>query len=102
MKKIISFFSGVLLLLTLFVPVQANSVTLTMSAPASIEANQQFNVVVGVSNTTNIAGLTATLNYDSSKLQLVSSTGQSGFAATVGTSIVLDTATPVSGSVNLV
>lgn len=102
MKKKLSFLMGVLLLLTIFVPVQANSVTLTMSAPASIETNQQFSIVVGVSNTTNIAGLTATLNFDSSKLELVSSTGQSGFAATVGTSIVLDTATPVSGSINLV
>lgn len=102
MKRMISFIISLILTLTLFVPVQASSVTVTMNAPSSIEAGQQFNITIGVNRTTNISGLTATLNYDSSKLQLVSSTGLNGFAATVGSSIVLDTASPVSGTINLV
>ena len=72
-----------------------------MSAPNSIGSGQSFNVVVGVSNVTNIEGLTAKLSYDGGKLQLVESTGLNGFTATIGTSIVLDTASPRSGNINL-
>ena len=84
------------------VPIKANSVAVTMSAPSSIESNQSFNVVVGVNNATNLEGLTSKLSYDASKLQLVESAGLNGFSATVGANIVLDSASAKSGNVNLV
>lgn len=76
----------------------AASVTTYVSGPSSITAGQQFTVTVGLNGGVNIYGVQAAFSYDSSKLELVSSTGASGFALTLGTNLVVDTASPQNGN----
>ena len=86
MKK----FLCILLLLFAFSNhVNATSIETSMSGVSNIDANGSFTVSINVSGN-NVWGVTMALNYDKSKLDLVSSTGQNGFTATVGSNIVLD------------
>ena len=92
LNKILFF---VLVLFTFTISVNAADFSTSMSSNnSSITPGGQFTVTVGVSGANNLYGMTAALSYDSSKLQLVASNGQSGFNATVGSKIVIDAAAP--------
>ncbi|KAF0226005.1 MAG: hypothetical protein FD179_1130 [Erysipelotrichaceae bacterium] len=51
---------------------KAATPTLTMSAPATITAGQQFTVTIGVANVTNMFSIIFDLKYESAKLSYVS------------------------------
>ena len=100
LNKILFF---VLVLFTFTLSVNAANFSTTMTSnKSSITAGQQFTVTVGVKGAKDLYGLTASLSYDSSKVKFVSSNGQSGFAATVGSKLVVDAAAPKSGTFKVV
>jgi hypothetical protein len=83
-----------------FLNVTAASFTTTISGPRNIAAGQEFDVTVGVSGAPMIYTLEGNLNYDNSKLELISgsSVGLNGFSLTVGSRIVADSLDGKSGT----
>ena len=69
-----------------------------LSGDKEINENATFTVTVGVNDASNLWGFRAPINYDSSKLSLVSSTGLNGFGVAVGSSFVADNSSGVNGS----
>ncbi len=103
MIKRITYLAMIMLLMLWFVqPVHANSVTVQIKGPSSIEPNQQFDVTIGVRNAPSIFGLSATFNYDSSKLEIINVDYLNGFTTTIGPSIIIDKVTPNSGTFDFV
>jgi hypothetical protein len=101
MKKILTLLILSLYLLTSFQGVLANPFTTRLtSTAASIEAGQSFTVTFEVRGSAGIYGLTANLNYDANKLEITSSSAQSGFALTLGNKIVVDHTVLQSGNFN--
>jgi hypothetical protein len=98
MKKLSTLFFALFLILSPIQSVHAAAFAATISGPTQITAGQQFTVNVGVANVTNMMGMSAEWAYDSSKLTLVSSTGQNGFTLTLGTKLVVDRLTGKSGN----
>ena len=97
MKKILF-----LMILIMFpIVVNASSFNTSISSKTNIEPQEQFTITINVSNTNNLFGLTANLNYDKSKLSLVSSNGLNGYTITVGNNIVLDSSSSKSGSFSI-
>ena len=66
-----------------------------------IVAGKEFTVTVKVNKVSNFCGTRGNFTYDSSKLTVVNSNGAGGFAATLGTKLVLDAANGANGSVNV-
>ena len=69
-----------------------------LSGDREINENATFTVTIGVNDASNLWGFRAPINYDSSKLTLVSSTGLNGFGVAVGSSFVADNSSGVNGS----
>lgn len=69
-----------------------------LSGDKEINENATFTVTVGVNDASNLWGFRAPINYDSSKLTLVSSTGLNGFGVAVGSSFVADNSSGINGS----
>ena len=86
----------VILLFSITTNVKAFSTTL--SGDRQINENAAFTITVGVNDASNLWGFRAPINYDSSKLTLVSSTGLNGFGVAVGSSFVADNSSGVNGS----
>ena len=103
MKKILNIFTILLLILVNFTVVQAASFsTATSSSKTSLSATgEQFTVTFAVRNSTGISAITANFNYDSSKLEIVSSAAESGFALTLGTNLVVDHTEVKTGNFNI-
>ncbi len=101
MKKLMSIFFTLFLLLSPLTQVHAATFSASISAPTQITAGQQFTVTVGVSNVTNMSGFSATFSYDTNKLSLVSSTGLNNFTLTLGPKIVVDSVSPKSGTFSI-
>lgn len=72
---------------TLF-PVKALGLTTSITGASNINENQQFTVTLNVINGNNIMGVDAILNYDSSKLTLVSTEGLNGYIVVLGTRLI--------------
>lgn len=103
MKKILNTLVVILLVLVNLTIIQAASFsTATTSSKTSLTAtDEQFTVTIAVRNSTGISAITANFNYDSSKLELVSSVAESGFALTLGTKIVVDHTEVKTGNFNI-
>ena len=101
MKKLSTLFFALFLILSPIQSVHAATFAGTISGPTTITAGQQFTVTVGVTNVTNMMGMSAEWAYDSSKLTLVSSTGLNDFTLTLGTKLVVDRLTGKSGTFNV-
>lgn len=86
----------VILLFSITTNVKAFSTTL--SGDRQINENATFTITVGVNDASNLWGFRAPINYDSSKLTLVSSTGLNGFGVAVGSSFVADNSSGVNDS----
>jgi hypothetical protein len=88
------------LLMGLFIvlPVKAANFSTSISGVSNIALNQQFTVTFNVVNGTNIMGVDGLLNYDSSKLTLVSSSGLNGFTVVTGSRLVAYKTTGKSGT----
>lgn len=86
----------VILLFSITTNVKAFSTTL--SGDRQINENATFTITVGVNDASNLWGFRAPINYDSSKLTLVSSTGLNGFGVAVGSSFVADNSSGINGS----
>ncbi len=98
MKKLSTLFFALFLILSPIQNVHAAAFAGTITGPTKIIAGQQFTVTVGVSNVTNMMGMSAEWYYDSSKLTLVSSAGTNDFTLTLGTKLVVDRLTGKSGN----
>ena len=101
MKKLSTLFFALFLILSPIQSVHAATFAGTISGPTQITAGQQFTVTVGVTNVTNMLGLSAVFSYDSSKLTLVSSAGLNGFTLTLGSSLVVVRLTGQSGNISI-
>jgi hypothetical protein len=92
MKKAFNLIAITLLIVLNLTGIQAASFsTATSSSKTSLTAvGEQFTITFAVRNSTGISAITANFNYDSNKLELVSSAAESGFALTLGTKLVVD------------
>lgn len=95
MKKYLSL---IILVIVIFSPLKVNAYSTSISAPSSIISGQKFNVTVNVVNINDMYGLSAVLNYDKNKLKIIGSSGISPFSATVGSSLIVDSSTPKTGT----
>ena len=82
-------------------PVYASDVTTNLSGVSNIDSGEEFELTLNI-NGNNVWGFIAKLNFDSSKLTLVSYEGMNGFNAMVGTNIVLDRLSGANGNTNVV
>lgn len=101
MKKFLSFCIVVITLFCFALNVYADGISLSMSSVSNIDEGDSFTVTVKASGT-NIWGIRAKLNYESSKITLDSYSGLSGFNATVGSNIVLDSGSGHDGSFDII
>jgi len=101
MKKLSLFLFSLFLILSPIQNVHAATFAATISGPSQITAGQEFTVTVGVTNVTNMMGMSAVFEYDSSKLTLVSSVGLNDFTLTLGTKLVVDRLNGKSGTFNV-
>ncbi len=103
MKKILNILTvGLLILVHLTGVAAASFSTATTSSKTSLSAaGEQFTVTFAVRNSTGISAITANFNYDSSKLEVVSSVAESGFALTLGTKLVVDHTEVKTGNFNI-
>lgn len=93
-----------LLVIFLFIfcmPVYASNVTTNLTGVSNIDAGGEFELTLNI-NGNNVWGFVAKLNYDSSKLTLVSYEGMNGFNAMVGTNIVLDRLSGANGNTSVI
>jgi hypothetical protein len=98
MKKIIS----ILFIISLglffnITKVKAADFSTSISGVSSINANSEFTVTINVTGT-NIIGLTLNLNYDTSKLTLITGSGVDPYNLTIGSSFVIDSIGGKSGT----
>ena len=94
MKKILQYVGLFFVAFIITIPgVLADTVSTSISGSSEIGAGEEFTLTFKTTSGTNIMGLTAKLNYDSSKLSIVSSSAGSGFALTLGSNIVIDAST---------
>lgn len=98
MKKILLIATIILSLFITIPRASAAGFSTTIKGIIQINSGQQFTLTFNVIGGSNLMGLTAKLNYDSSKLTLVSSSGKNGFTATVGSNIVVDSTTGKNGN----
>jgi hypothetical protein len=103
MKKAFNLIAIILLIVLNLTGIQAASFsTATSSSKTSLTAaGEQFTVTFAVRNSTGISAITANFNYDSTKLELVSSAAESGFALTLGTKLVVDHTEVKTGNFNI-
>ncbi len=83
-KKIISAVAALLLVCMPFSRVTAETFSTSASGSTSISKGEEFTITFSFSSSSNIYGIDAALNYDSSKLSITSSSGAGAFSATVG------------------
>lgn len=98
MKKIMTILLSIMMVLSFSITADAADFSTGLSGGKSIDAGATFTVEFNVSSSKELYGVTGGLSYDSSKLELVSWEGRNGFALTVGTNVVADTASPKKGS----
>ncbi len=97
MRKILQSIGLFLIAFIIAIPgVLADSISTSISGASEIEAGEEFTLTFKATSGTNIWGLTAKLNYDSSKLSIVSSSAGSGFNLTLGANIVIDATSGVN------
>ncbi|QSX09262.1 cadherin-like beta sandwich domain-containing protein [Alkalibacter rhizosphaerae] len=78
--------------------IQAAGFSTSISGPGTISAGQTFSVDLRASSSVPLYGIEGSFSYDTGKLQLVSSTGKNGYTLTQGSKVVVDAASPKSGS----
>jgi len=98
MKKIKYLLSA---LLTFFIGVlstNAADITTYISGANAVNPKEEFTVTIGINGASNIYGLSAAFSYDAEKLELINSTGESGFNLTLGSNLIVDTNQGLSGN----
>jgi len=98
MKKVVFI---LITLLAFSINVKADTISTSMTGVSNIDAKGSFSITINV-NGTDVWGMTMGLNYDTNKLELISSEGQNGFTATVGNNIVLDSTSGHSGNFKVI
>jgi len=98
MKKTMVIILSIMMIMNFTVIAEASDFSTGLSGGSSIDKGATFNVDITVNSSKELYGVEGKLNFDSSKLELVSSEGKNGFALTVGTSVVADTSNPKKGS----
>ena len=98
MKKVMMILLSIMMIVNVTVVAEASDFSTGLSGGSSIDKGATFTVDITVNSSKELYGVSGGLSYDSSKLELVSSEGKNGFALTIGTSVVADTASPKKGS----
>jgi len=86
-----------ILFLFIAYPVYAAEVSTSITGASNINAGEEFTITLNVT-ADNLWGLSGIINYDTSKINLISSEGLNSFTAVVGTGFSLDTASGKSGT----
>ena len=97
MKKLMKLFILTILLLFNINVVKAADFSTSISGSTGITIGGTVTVTFKANSSAKLLGLKATLNYDTDKLELVSSSAGSGFNLTLGKSIVVDSTSGKSG-----
>lgn len=93
-----------LIILTFFMfalNISAADISTSIAGPDNINAGQTFSLTIKATGS-NVWGMTMGLDYDSNKLELVKNEAKSGFTATVGKNIVLDSTSGHNGSFEII
>lgn len=98
MKKIFKYLFIVVLMLLVNNVYAVSFDTYFQTNNSAIYENGDIKVTIGVKNASNLYGLRASLNYDSSKLTFVSAQGLNNFGVEVGSYFVADSSSPVNGT----
>lgn len=100
MKRLGALLVGIMLLLGGLSPqpIHAAEFSTSISGPSTISAGQTFTLNLNASSAVPLYGIEGSFSYDSGKLELVSSSGAGGFTLTLGSKVVVDTASPKNGS----
>ena len=94
----------VLILLTFFMfalNINASDISTSIAGPDNINAEQTFSLTIKATGS-NVWGMTMGLDYDSNKLELIKNEAKSGFTATVGKNIVLDSTSGHNGTFEII
>ena len=78
--------------------VNIKAATLDLTGTTSVYSGNTVKVTLNVNDASEFYGLVAPVTYDSSKLSYVGVSWANGFSATLGTSIVIDSAAAKSGN----
>ena len=97
MKKIFKILFIILIVLN-FKLVKAADFSTSISGTSGITENGTITLTFKANSTLELLGLKASLNYDSSKLSIVSSKAGKGFNLTLGSSLVVDSTSGISGT----
>lgn len=97
MKKIFKILFIILIVLN-FKLVKAADFSTSISGTSGITENGTITLTFKANSTLELLGLKASLNYDSSKLSIVSSKAGKGFNLTLGSSLVVDSTSGTSGT----
>ena len=82
--------------------VKASDFNTYLSGQKTVNPNGTVKITIGVNNASDLYGLSADIEYDHDKLELVENNGLNGFNLTCGSNkIVLDSATSKSGNYQL-
>jgi hypothetical protein len=104
MKKLIKLSIIALLIMLNVAVVRAGSFTTALSSTKTSVSSvgEQFTLTFAVRNSTGLSAITASLHYDALKLEIVSSSAESGFALTVGNNkFVVDHTELKTGNFNI-
>ncbi|MEG1987137.1 MAG: cadherin-like beta sandwich domain-containing protein [Bacilli bacterium] len=99
MKKILLGIIALLSFMLLPQVVFASSMGVGLTGTQKIDAGSQFTINITASSNEGVYGLLGTIDYDHSKLTLLTAEGMNGFNATMGKNLVLDAAKPVTNGV---
>lgn len=100
MKRNATFFVILIFIMGMFPhqPVQAAGFSTSIRGPSVISSGQTFTVNLNASSSVPLYGLEGSFTYDSGKLEIASSSGAGGYTLTLGSKVVVDSASPQSGS----
>lgn len=102
MKRLFQLFYIFVIGCILFSVTEVFAFTTSLGGNKNIDAGTSFTVIMSLSGATDLIALDAELNYDSSKLELTGSKGQSGWQTTVAKKIVGANSNGLNGSGSIV
>lgn len=96
MKKIITVL--ILLISLININVLAADFSTSITGNTSVSVGERVTYIFNITSINNLTALTAKLNYDQTKLKLISSVGMNNFSVIVGTNIVADHTEGMTGN----
>ncbi len=102
MKKHIKYILlAVITFMSYMISLNAATISTSIAGTGNIDAGNTFSLTISATGE-NVWGLTMGLSYDANKLELTKSEAKSGFTATVGKNIVLDSTSGHNGTFQII